>query len=472
MKSDEYGWVEHWGMRFKWTPEHLTPEELQPLKHTYDTVATDAVERLEEILSSSCTNNLPREDGDTPPVENKPRRDLYELVQKHAATDEKIGRLWTEVNTVPDWVDWEQIERGQKVFYRYGGAAITALTFLSLLGGMGSGRTVETLDRTGGFGADVVRRRLLETTQHTLNVTRDLPSIQPGGDGAGFADSVRVRLLHATVRRRIQRMAAADPAYYSVAAYGAPVSDLDCIGTINAFSAAVVWMGLPRQGILLRAQEAADYLALWRWVAHVMGAPHGWMATPASARRMMESLLVAEIRPTAASARLANNIIAGLERQPPTYASAAFLRAQAHWLNGRELAGALGVPRPGLFYFALVLGQCLLFVAVSYVNRNVAYLDERNIKLVRKALYKVLLYDKSKGGLGYTTRFNFKYLPSFDRPTTKRGAAQPPPPGSGAPRKNQLGRIERTALVSLLTFATFAGASAWCLVSVARWLVS
>lgn len=64
------------------------------------------------------------------------------------------------------------------------------LTFLSLLGGMGSARTVETLDRTGGFDVKVVRRRLLETTQYTLNVHRDLKSIQPGGDG--FVNSVRL----------------------------------------------------------------------------------------------------------------------------------------------------------------------------------------------------------------------------------------------------------------------------------------
>lgn len=245
---------------------------------------------------------------------------------------------------------------------------------------MGSGRTVETLDRTGGFGVDVVRRRLLETTQHTLNVTRDLESVQPGGDG--FADSVRVRLLHASVRRRVMRMAEeAGPAYYDTRRFGVPINDLDCVGTISTFSAALVWMGLPRQGIWLRNQEIADYLALWRYVAYLMGAPHAWMATPASARRMMESLLVAEIRPSRASQNLANNILAGLQGQPPTYASREFLCAQARWLNGGELAQALAVPRPSPFYFALVAGQCLLFMTISYVNRSVGYLDERNIKV-------------------------------------------------------------------------------------------
>lgn len=58
---------------------------------------------------------------------------------------------------------------------------------------MAVGRAVETLDRTGGFNVKAVRHRLLETTQHTINVHRDLKSIQPGGDG--FVDSVRIRLV-------------------------------------------------------------------------------------------------------------------------------------------------------------------------------------------------------------------------------------------------------------------------------------
>lgn len=244
---------------------------------------------------------------------------------------------------------------------------------------MASGRTVETLDRTGGFRVDVVRRRLLETTQHTLNVTRDLDSIKPGGDG--FVDSVRVRLLHAAVRRRIMRMAESKPEYYDLHKFGVPINDLDCIGTINTFSATVIWMGLPRQGIWLREQEIVDYLALWRYVAYLMGTPHDWMSTPESARRMMESLLVAEIKPSKASANLANNIITGLQNQPPTYASREFMCAQTYWLNGRALSKELGIEQPGWYYFALVLGQCILFMTFGYVNRGISYLDERNIEV-------------------------------------------------------------------------------------------
>ncbi|OTB13477.1 hypothetical protein K445DRAFT_336496 [Daldinia sp. EC12] len=464
-KSSENSWRESWGVKFKWTPKHLTADSLKSWIYTYDTVSTMAIDRLNEISISSHTK-FPGSVDSIPREEKKVRGDLYELLQKHASTDDTIGRLWDEINTIPEWVDWEQIERGQKVFYRYGGPAITTLTFLSLLGGMGSGRTVETLDRTGDFSVDVVRRRLLETTQHTLNVTRDLESIKPGGDG--FVDSVRVRLLHAAVRRRIMQMAEKEPGYYDMKTFGVPINDLDCIGTINAFSTALIWMGLPRQGIWLRSQEITDYLALWRYVAYLMGTPHDWMSTPESARRMMESLLVADIKPSKASANLANNIIAGLQDQPPTHASREFLCAQTYWLNGKEMSKELGIEEPSLYHTALVVGQCILFATLSYVNRSISYLDERNIKLVRMALYKILLQDKSKGALGYTTKFNLKYVPSFDRTTTVRGLA---PIHAGRPRVP--GRVERAALVSLLTSAIIACiVSSWFCVKVVRWVTT
>ncbi|KAI0426617.1 hypothetical protein F5Y09DRAFT_318427 [Xylaria sp. FL1042] len=449
-------WQEYWGVRFKWTSGHLTPQQLNPLIYTYDKVATEAVERIHEIIGPTETKS-PSKGEDIEEItktegEKKSRWDLYQLVQEYASKDEKVGKLWTEVNTVPEWVDWDQIERGQKIFFRYGGPAISTLTFLSLLGGMGSARTVETLDRTGGFDVKVVRRRLLETTQHTLNVHRDLRSIQPGGDG--FVNSVRVRLLHTAVRRRILQMAARRSGYYSTALHGTPINDLDSIGTINAFSATLIWMGLPRQGIYMRPQEITDYLALWRYIAYLMGTPHDWMSTPESAKSMMESLVVSEIRPSAASANLANNIITGLEGRAPTYASRQFMCAQTNWLNGRDLAAKLEIERPGIYYSSLVFGQCLFFMAMCYINRSFRWLDERNIKLVRNVFYTVLLEDKSKGGLGYESKFLFKHIPEFSKMSTERGVATAAS-GVGKPG------IERTALLSLITFSTLASACVW-----------
>lgn len=105
-----------WGYRFTWTPEHLTTAELLPLRSRYDTLADAALGRLSALRG---------------------KRDLYTtLAEEHAEGDPVLQELWEQTQTVPEWVDWEQIGRGQEVFYRYGGAMLTALAFHSLLGGM------------------------------------------------------------------------------------------------------------------------------------------------------------------------------------------------------------------------------------------------------------------------------------------------------------------------------------------------
>ena len=244
---------------------------------------------------------------------------------------------------------------------------------------MGGGRTVETLDRTGGFGVDVVRRRLLETTQHTLGVHKDLESIQPGGDG--WESSVRVRLLHSAIRKRIVSLAKEKPEYYDLEKYGVPVNDVDCIGTINTFSASLAFWSLPRQGIFLTRRETEDFLHLWRYIAYLMGTPDDWLTTPEKAKAMMESLLISEIKPTAKSANLANNIIYGFEGIPPIYASRGFLNAQTWWLNGRQLSEELQIEKPSLYHTALMASQCCMFMFFAYLNRSIPMLDERSIKV-------------------------------------------------------------------------------------------
>ncbi len=169
------------------------------------------------------------------------------------------------------------------------------------------------------------------------------------------------------------------PEYYNVKEWGIPINDLDCIATIGTFSATLIWLSFPRQGIWLRDQEIKDYIALWRLVAHYVGTPTEFFETPKKAKAIMESLLISEIDPTEMSKVLANNIIRSLEAQPPTFASRDFLFASARWLNGPELSNRLGLGSPSLYYYSLVVGQCLFFMGLCYFYRSIPYLDRRKI---------------------------------------------------------------------------------------------
>ncbi|KAK3110300.1 hypothetical protein LTR53_015533, partial [Teratosphaeriaceae sp. CCFEE 6253] len=395
-----------WGYTFEHTDQHLTPEQCAPLKQSYDTLGEQVLDQLNAI-SPPPQKDLPRGNSQfVAPDRNEATlkieevkgeakaspRDLYTILREHAETDELLKRFWREVTTVPDWVDWAQIQRGQDVFYRYGAANLTGLAYQSLLGGMGAARVVETLARTGGFSTKVARSRLFETTQHILQCTKSLESIQPGGDG--FASTIRVRLLHAAVRNRILKLAASKPGYYDVEAWGVPINDLDSMATINTFSATLIWLSLPRQGIFLRKQEITDYMALWRYIGHVIGCPTDEFETPDQARRLMESLLFYEVKPSDTSKIMANNIIKSLEGQPPGYASADFLTASARWLNGNDLCDELGLMRPSAYYWALMAGQCLFFCLFSYGYRQKESWDRYHIDMLKRAFYQIIVHTK------------------------------------------------------------------------------
>ncbi|PWY80454.1 hypothetical protein BO94DRAFT_548431 [Aspergillus sclerotioniger CBS 115572] len=415
----------YWDYTFLWTDLHQTKEQLRPRIYTYDRLADECLERL-DVLAPETVQDV-QNDAAGP---KKPRRDMHALMKDHARNDPKLGELWTQVNTVPEWVDWQQIQRGQDVFFRYGLPILNALNFGSLLGGIsdyniprGSARVVETLARTGGFSADVVRRRLLETLQFVLQVSESLDAIKPGG--AGHVSSIRVRLLHASVRSRILSLAKNDPDYYNVDECGVPINDLDCIATINTFSSIVIWVGLPRQGIWLRKQEINDYLALWRLVAYYMGTPDTPFASQPSGRAMMESLTASEFNPTDVSKLLAHNIILGLEKTAPTYASKEFMEAMARYLNGRQLSDRLGIPQTNLYYRSLIYGYRFFVMTLAYGTRLFPTLDQTLIAFRRK-LYYTMITDREKG-LGGESFYAFQYVPSYGKTTSpgKRRSSKP-----------------------------------------------
>lgn len=126
------------------------------MKQSFDELGSEALKRLDAI-SQAPHSRLPRtisprfeeqshgkrekdpSEKNSPGKEEivtAPKRDLYILLRDNAQDDPILGRLWTEAHTVPSWVNWDQVARGQDIFYRYGGPVLTGLAFQSLLGGM------------------------------------------------------------------------------------------------------------------------------------------------------------------------------------------------------------------------------------------------------------------------------------------------------------------------------------------------
>lgn len=115
-----------WNHEFTWTDKHFTPEELLPLRQQTDDLVVDAVSRLQAVAVKNKKSNTGQCFG---------RFDMYSVLKEYHGADSVLQELWEEVNTVPEWVDWAQIERGQEFLYRYLIPNLTGLALQGFLGG-------------------------------------------------------------------------------------------------------------------------------------------------------------------------------------------------------------------------------------------------------------------------------------------------------------------------------------------------
>ncbi|RDH29811.1 hypothetical protein BDQ94DRAFT_182077 [Aspergillus welwitschiae] len=356
----------YWDHTFAWTPLHQTREQLRSKRLTYDRLGDECIKQLNAI-----GRHLVTQDRVNDPDRKLPDPDVYIMLKEHARDDPKLGELWAQVNSVPDWVDWQQIKRGQEVFFRYG------LPILNVF---------------------------------ILQISESVDAMKPGG--VGNISSIRVRLLHAYLRTLI-----CTRERYDTGRYGVPINDLDSAATISSFSSIIIWLGLPRQGIWLRKQEIDDYLALWRLVAYYLGVPDEPFASQQTARALMESLLVSELDPTNTGRFLARNILNGLENRAPAHASMGFMEAMVRQLNGKQLSDGLHIPQPKLYYRVLIYGYCFFVMALAYGTRWFPKLDQRFIAY-RRRYYYTMITDREKG-LGGESFFDFVYKPSYAGPLYK-----------------------------------------------------
>lgn len=128
-----------YGYTFRLTEHHFSEKTMETLKYSYDNLAEDALLYLNTIAPpdvSVAAKNLSRAAGGVARgQEQAVERDTYALLAKHHADDQVLDRFWRQVTEVPEWVDFEQIQRGQEVLWRYAAPAMAGFAFQGLLGG-------------------------------------------------------------------------------------------------------------------------------------------------------------------------------------------------------------------------------------------------------------------------------------------------------------------------------------------------
>ena len=166
----------------------------------------------------------------------------------------------TRLEDTPDWVDWDQIARGQKVYLRLGQNAADILLQLSLIGGYRFGGPTDLLVATGGLTGDTTLRRLAETSHWTMSLS--IPDgLRPGGES--WRLTAHVRAMHAVVNNAMEPR-------WDTERWGLPINQGDLAATLGLFDA-VVLLGVRTLGVPVSRQESADVMHVWRYVGWLLG---------------------------------------------------------------------------------------------------------------------------------------------------------------------------------------------------------
>jgi hypothetical protein len=183
-----------------------------------------------------------------------------------ADAPESMRRLFAEFERPPDWFDPELVERGARVFRRWGTAVFKFAT-ASTLEMYTESSIAKPLSLSGGYTGNRAHHRQLETVRFWIDVS-DPGGLDPGG--AGRATAMRVRIMHVFIRRRLL-----EHPEWDLAAWGAPISVADATLTLMGGSV-VPGLSLWTAGHQTTITEIEALLHFWRYVGHLLGVQPDW----------------------------------------------------------------------------------------------------------------------------------------------------------------------------------------------------
>ncbi|WP_354699263.1 hypothetical protein DSM112329_04974 [Paraconexibacter sp. AEG42_29] len=270
-----------------------------------------------------------------------------------------LRELLEPLETVPDWVDPNRLRAGAIAYWRAGAGPLSlSLTCGALAFGYQSASLSRPLAATGRLER-MAPRRLAETAHWVVDVTTP-GAMLPGG--AGYAGSIRVRIVHALVRDHLLR----DGGGWDTVNWGIPISASDSGSTAIGGFLTIHLDAMHDLGVHYRRQELEDMTHLWAYIAHVMGVPLD-LAPPdyAAARAQMRAALAIDSGPGEEGPQLMHALLhspaaaiqalPGPAQRPATALNAYVLAGFTRRWMGDAMADRLQVGHTPLTQAALLL---------------------------------------------------------------------------------------------------------------------
>ncbi|GAA5830963.1 hypothetical protein JCM3766R1_006190 [Sporobolomyces carnicolor] len=273
-----------WDFVSQFNEDCLRPSEIEPLRFESDDLADRVVEKLGFVGHGGGRDAFTAvkeyvEDTRVERDKNDPVVAFWEEMNQlppegvcgFARESLEIGTTPARFEPMPAFErppDEPSLAEGQRVFWKYSGQIFGALMHFSLAGGFSSPKLASVMHETNYLTSDAKEatyKRLLETTLFVLDAMEDMTV----GTGRGWKSAMRVRLLHAQVRRRIS---SGKGRYnkYNQERDGVPINQADLLAVLGAFAVGPVW-SLTRNGTPMSHREKRAYQVAWRHVGFYLG---------------------------------------------------------------------------------------------------------------------------------------------------------------------------------------------------------
>lgn len=306
---------------------------------------------------------------------------------------ESLAAMLEPIADLPDWLDSNALERGSTALWRNGILWI-GLSFncAALAAGYQSGAGVKPLTFTGELSYRS-RRRMQETGRWFLAAT------SPGAlrrNGTGFRETVRVRLMHAGVRKRILQSGEWDRE-----AWGVPINLTDTAYGVSGEFSTIPLAAMRDAGLHFTDRDLDDIQHLWRYIGHLLGVPNDML--PDSAARAREIIAIKDLTDTPADDDSRQLVKALIENgfDPATVLPKAMiglgtgpliatLYALTRRWAGEKVADSLGLPDTRLKHLPTLLRPA---VQVGEVARRWGLRDEQRLARRTRARFRALLDD-------------------------------------------------------------------------------
>jgi hypothetical protein len=249
-----------------------------------------------------------------------------------------LKRFLGAAAAIPEWVDQAAITRAQQFFVRFATVHSTSLMLGGLLETYSNSEIARVLMRTGRLRSDAYRR-LFETGSMVYD-TMIPDCLMPGR--RGYRTLLKVRLMHAGVRRLLLRSNTWD-----LAAYGMPIGQEDMAFTLLIFDVSTL-RGAQRMGLEITPQQRQDHHHLWRYAGFLLGVdPSLLPAGAAEAEALHETIARRQRNDPSDGRALAAGLINAVAGRAPFFLPRPALLALCHRLIGPELSDHLGLrPAP------------------------------------------------------------------------------------------------------------------------------